>query len=287
MNINSICSFENTRQELKQIFVSALNQTVDEIGKLFFIVDEESITFTFILNLKKLIIERTPFLETSIGNDLQKYFHALSSSYISRYVRENVVIDVLGHNRYFESKKSGSDFGLIYSIPERTGRTFTPCYHGLLIQAKRNGLKENKKIGFKKFGALSDSFRHYQKVKNFLQIALYNFEPNMHLTKILFLNPDKIRRISRLKYHINKMLKEGINDNTISSENFIDSFIKPKSSIVTTDLNVIKKYIWNGDLPCIELQIKFKDDGKGIEQYIRITTQQEQRLKAYVKNYRR
>lgn len=269
---------------LKSILIASNKEVVKDISHLFGIVDEEPITFTFILTAKRLMKKKEEELKNAISNDIVSILskHGLHAPYneIESYVNESLIVDVEGHNRSFESKTSGSDYGLLFEVPQlHIGeKRIEPLYNGILIQAKRNALKENKK--FTQYGKLSKKKFNFSNVRHFMSLGLYKYEneDNPHLSDILFTPLDSIKGDNQdFVNEIKQILSGESKQEHLSSKDFYSLFFDGK--IGTNDNSEIEKYIRQGkELPTntLELRIRFKDDGEQLLSLIKRLIRQKQ-----------
>lgn len=261
-----------TTNLLKSIFLEAKNKLVKEISELFGIVDEEHITFAFILFIKQLINENKGKLKDAVFADILNILNNVSKKdeinrdEINAYVNNSLIIEVKMHNRAFESQMSGSDYGLIFDIPELDifNKIVQPYYNGILIQAKRNALKGKK---FDSYGELSNLAFDFSIVRHFMSLGLYKFEKDNSDTKlsdIMFVPLEFLKCDDKsFASEINNILKnpEEYQDmECLDAEKFFSLFFERK--IGTSNNSEIEKYILGSKLPIIVLEISFPDDGK-------------------------
>ncbi len=85
-------SFSLTADLLKDIFVEAIDATVQDISSFFEIVDEELITFTLILKTKNLISEKNELIKQTIIKDIINVIQANSIRRADHYGIKHYVV---------------------------------------------------------------------------------------------------------------------------------------------------------------------------------------------------
>ena len=269
---------EETKDLLKSLFLNSINQVIRDIRELFSKVDEEPLTFTFILNTKRLIRAQEEELKEAVYNDIislvQSHGCHAREYEIESYVHQSLIVNIEGHNRSFESKTSGSDYGLVVDIPQIDidEMSVKSSYNGILIQAKRNALED--KI-YDRYRELSNPDFDFSHVRNFFSLGLYKFENhNEHprLSDFFFVPLESIEgNNQKFVKDVNCILRGDGCQEFLDAESFYSKFINGEIGI--TDGAKIKKYFYDNkkELPSLELRIYFEDGGDRLISLIRNT----------------
>lgn len=269
----NLCEFQDTLKILQEFMAGATAKVVNEIKSLFGIVDEESITFALMLSLKREISMHIEDLKSRATQDvlriMKKHWPDSPEGMIKNYVNRFLIVEIVGHNRSFESRVSGSDFGLFLKVPkietqQRSVALRTRC-NGVLIQAKRNALA-NK--GLEEFRQLSRNKRiEYTVVQKFMTLGLYRFAQSADerkLSNISFVRLDKLgaRTNEEFMRIVNCMLPSRTKRPELSAGEFYGLFLK--GEVGTKNRQDIQNYILGKNLPYWELKIYFEDSGDGL-----------------------
>ena len=287
---------ERTISRVYEILVNSKNNVVEDIRNVFEIVNEDFITFTFVLNLKKCIDENLNELKCCVLNDIiyniySSTGYTVENSRVEDYVGKALIVDAKMHSRSFESSTSGSDFGLLFQIPildiYSSGVNVVSTYNGILVQAKRNAQKGRPPEQFRK---LSKSYSNFSVIRDFFSLAFYKFgnhDGQFKLSDILFLPLNNIKGDNKeFIGKVNNILIGKENPKLQDAKEFFLSFLI--CDLGTTDNSKIEKYILGSKLPIIEIKIEFRDSGRAIDKIVREKNRlkqiinEEEKVKEYV-----
>src|SRR5262249_10076982 len=236
------------------------------------------ITFTFILAAKRAALHRTGELRSAVAEDiitsLRRTGRYIDESRVRAYVSQYLVLRVKEHSRAFEGERSGADFGLVVEAPGvrwlGAHAAIENQFNGVVVQAKRNWRAKAPE----QFGELSKRKRtfDFSKVRGFLALALYRFSEKadgVALRDITFAPlTDVSGNNQEFVNETNRRLKGRVIPNEVSAEQFFQ--LVTDFSIGTQDRVEIEEIITREKLACLRLSLRFRDDGAGFSNLLRI-----------------
>jgi hypothetical protein len=187
---------------------------------------------------------------------------------------------VKGHSRKFESVRSGADFGLVVEMPlVELGYgdvRVSSRWNGVIVQAKRNWRARRKRSAFATLSSRKTPF-DFALVRKFLALGLYRFADGQNgdvaLNDIRFVPLANVTGGNEAFVDtVNEMLRDGVWNEGVDAENFFTAV--SRSEIGTQNRREIEEFILGSRLPCFRLTLRFRDDGRDLQEVVRVVRPQ-------------